>query len=132
MMNNLKIFILTHGRLGDALKNVLRHMVGDKELKDIVSVPLIMDMKREDYYHLVDEQIKDEEILFLTDIPGGTPDIIAKMIIKNRNRGIVISGVNLPMIINIMRKNEFTHEEQFIEKLISSGKNGIQKFYNQN
>ena len=129
-MNNLKIFILTHGKLGNALKEVLKHMVGEEVIKDIISVPLKMNMKREDYYNLVNEQIKDEEILFFTDIMGGTPDIIAKMIIKKRNVGTVISGVNLPMIINIIRKNEFADPDQFIEKLISSGKNGIQKFYN--
>ena len=132
MMNKLKIFILTHGQLGRSLKKIMEHMFGNELLKNVCSIPLTMNMKREDYYKNVKEKVGDEDFIMFTDINGGTPDIVAKMIIVEMKKGICISGVNLPMLMNIMRENEFGNLNTFIDKLIASGKDGIQKFYNKN
>ncbi|MCD6578640.1 PTS sugar transporter subunit IIA [bacterium] len=129
-MSKIKIFILTHGDLCNALSQVLRHMLGDSLSNEVISVPLKKDMSRDSYYELLNSMISNEETIFFTDIPGGTPDIIAKMIVMKRERGTVISGVNLPMLINLIRQKEYDDPEDFVNKLIISGKNGIQKFNN--
>lgn len=106
-------------------------MIGGSLGKIIIPIPLDERTSREEYYEMVNKEIDDSEIIFFTDIPGGTPDIVAKMIVMKREKGFVISGVNLPMLINLMHENEFDDLEKFADKLIISGKNGIQKFYNQ-
>ena len=130
MMNSVKIYILSHGNICKEYYNYLRYMAGENLAKNLIPIPLKFDMSRDDYMKLIYSKYDNTCFpLFLTDIPGGTPDILAKMIVKKEGKGVVISGVNIPMIINLIKIEDFENEQKMIDKLVEAGKNGIKKFY---
>ena len=130
MMNNIKIYILSHGNICVEYYIYFRYMAGEELAKYLIPIPLKSNMSRDDYLkNIYAEYNKECFPVFLTDIPGGTPDILAKMIVKKEGKGVVISGVNIPMIVNLIKIKDFDNKQALIDKLIEAGKNGIKKFY---
>ena len=72
------------------------------------------------------EELKNEKILILTDMFGGTPSNIVAANLKNHDFKC-ISGMNLPMLLDalMLRESEPLEIEQLAEQCLKTGKEGI-------
>ncbi|AGH82002.1 PTS system, N-acetylgalactosamine-specific IIA component [Psychromonas sp. CNPT3] len=67
-----------------------------------------------------------EGVLFLTDLPGGSPANRAlSLVIKSQNKE-VIAGVNLPMIANAVFERDDVSLKELVQMLIEIGTSSIQ------
>lgn len=119
MAKGLGFVIVTHGNVGKELLNVASHIMGDK-LGDVrsVGVPFTGEMTKkafpdsrrpyEEWHRRIARQVIREVkavdqgggVIVLTDIVGGTAFNICKKLIQ-RGGGVVIAGVNLPMLLKV-------------------------------
>ena len=107
------IVIVTHGQLGDALIDAAEFIIGDRP-DAIVSVSIDLnenaDKLREKIAAGIKKVDKNEGMLILTDMFGGTPSNLSYSFLEE-GRVEVISGVNLPILIkavNTRKKMELT------------------------
>lgn len=69
--------------------------------------------------------------LFLTDLPGGTPCNRAMAIMMSRQNVEVLSGVNLPMIVNAVFEREECELKELVGVLEEIGAQSIQDIRHQ-
>lgn len=124
----MKLLLLSHGGFGKGIKESYRMIAGDDS--NILDISLDDDgigSFTDKVENLLNELTLEEKILVLTDIKGGTPfNVAMKYQLENPNRIELISGMNLPMILELGIEIE---TETDIEKLsldaIEIGKAGI-------
>ncbi|MCP3962109.1 MAG: PTS fructose transporter subunit IIA [bacterium] len=96
------VLILTHGGLAPEFLAAARVISGD--LESFEALALDWSDGVEEAHHKVGDALRrfdrDEGILILTDILGGTPFNVA-MAFHDPGRVEVISGVNLPMVVRL-------------------------------
>lgn len=125
-----KILLVTHGELGQGLKNTLKMFNSDIEHVHFVSLDESgVDNFRADLLKKFDEiYVEGEELLVLADLFGGTPFNVAGVELIGKYSGVeIISGVNLPMLLeaSLMKEMELI---DVIDNLIISGSSSIKKF----
>lgn len=122
----LNYLVLTHGAFGKALILSAELIAG--KIENMEGISLEKTMSIEDYIHVVETQLNhiDGNIILLTDLFGGTPNNVA-MYLQNKHGYPVISGVNLPMILEfaLMTPVEDESTEEFMERVIESSKNAM-------
>lgn len=96
------IVLLTHAPLGHALKESLRHVLGEEV--DCVRVIDVTPHDQPDHViakecPCLNEIPKEQGILILADIVGATPCNIAKQMASRYSQARLIAGVNIPMLI---------------------------------
>lgn len=67
-----------------------------------------------------------EQVLFLTDLPGGTPCNRAMAIMMEDKSVEVLAGVNLPMIVNAALEREGVDAKELLSILQDIGTSSIQ------
>ena len=115
---NLNIIVCSHGRMCEELiKSV--EMIGG-ELKDTVSIPLLPNMSMEDYCDAVKSNLKRECInICFVDLLGGTP-CNALLSLSRSYKIEIISGVNLPMLLESTTAMNYETVEEFKEHLLKT------------
>ena len=96
------IVLVTHGRLAAELVSTLEHIVGPQEQIAAVCIQPDDDMenRRRDILVEIDNVKGAEGVILLADLFGGTPSNLAISVMSET--GVeVITGVNLPMIIQL-------------------------------
>lgn len=117
----MKVVILCHGNLGLEFKNSLEMIMGKQE--NFYSFPFLPGESLEDLYEKVAAKFDDDQIIFATDIKGGTPFNVGFKYKFSHENVILFSGVNLPILleianqINIMKSNDlgYLKDLQLIE-----------------
>ncbi|MFP4474258.1 MAG: PTS sugar transporter subunit IIA [Desulfatibacillaceae bacterium] len=102
------IVVVTHKNLGAALIEAAEFVIG-KPLENTVAVSIDLkesaDKLRQDISNGVKSVEKDEGVLILTDMFGGTPSNLSYSFLED-GRIEVISGVNLPILIRAVRHRQ--------------------------
>lgn len=121
----IQVLICTHERMAKGTKKTAEFIMGDQpNLHEISAYTEEHPDHKRDIENFLEKYSKDPVVVF-TDIVGGSVNTeLIQMTAKLPNLHI-ISGVNLPMIIQVLLSNE-TDLEATIEKTILEGKNGIQ------
>jgi PTS system mannose-specific IIA component len=102
------IVIVTHGRLADEFRAALELIVGKQEAIATTSIGPDDDVeqRRKDMVAAVAEVDRGDGVIILTDMFGGTPCNLAISVME-AGRVEVIAGLNLPMLIKLVRiRNE--------------------------
>lgn len=117
------IFIMTHGKFGQELKKSAEMILGT--MKDVYCFSLMEEMCPQDLDEMIYSKLQEapEGTIILTDLFGGTPANVAARYAK---KFLVITGVNLPMLIEIEMMRSQGNQDGWNEKIISSAKEGIQ------
>jgi mannose PTS system EIIA component len=99
-MANLNIVVGTHGRFGEELIKSAEMIAG--KMENVTSVSLLPSMSFEEFMHQVDSVLSSLEgpVLALVDLYGGTPCNVLTALTKKYHHN-VITGLNLPMLINL-------------------------------
>ena len=102
------ITIVTHRQLGDALIDAAGFILGNKP-DAVVSVSIDINEKvdalRSDIAKAIKQVHKEDGVLILTDMFGGTPSNLSYSFLEE-GKVEVISGVNLPMLIKAVGSRE--------------------------
>lgn len=123
MMN---IVVLTHGRFGEELVNSAKMIIGD--LEDVKALSLLPEMSAGEYAEGVREHLStlDGDVIGLVDLYGGTPCNTLMGLTRDFDVKI-ISGVNLPMLIDVYLKKDTMDINELadagLKTLEESGKN---------
>ena len=98
------IVVVTHSQLGEALIEAAEFIVGSRP-EGVVSVSIDLnqnvDKLREKVAAGIKKAGREEGVLLLTDMFGGTPSNISYSFLEE-GRVEVLSGVNLPVLVHAM------------------------------
>jgi mannose/fructose-specific phosphotransferase system component IIA len=122
------IIIVTHGNFGAYLLEACEHIVGYKE--NVRSFSIIskmgIDEAKQSIKKITDEILhKCDSIIYLVDIPGGTPMNIVLNFAKDIKKSAVICGVNMSMLIVAMNLKDIMEFDALVEKIVEDGKRSI-------
>ena len=100
----LGIVLVAHNDLAESMKRVVEHVVGP--LPDLVCVSVLpeddIDLKRQEIQKAIRKVKKKDGVVLLTDMFGGTPSNLAISLMEE-GKIEVISGMNLPMLVKLVR-----------------------------
>lgn len=121
-----KILLVSHSELSKGLIGAAKMILGDTDGVDHI---ILDDSGIEAFSKKLDEKVEiltndNEGLLILADIFGGTP-FNQSMIRSSQYENVrVISGVNLPMVIEAIM-NRSNNIDEAVENIISSTKESI-------
>ena len=105
----LGIVLVAHNDLAESIKRVAEHIVGP--LPDVVCISVLPDddinQKRQEIQKAIRKVNKRKGVVLLTDIFGGTPSNLAISLMEV-GKIEVISGMNLPMLVKLLRMRKKT------------------------
>ncbi|MDD4569999.1 MAG: PTS sugar transporter subunit IIA [Tepidanaerobacteraceae bacterium] len=121
-----KIIIATHGDLGRALLSSAELICGKQENVVVLSIKHQVNM--DDFKLLIEKELEnfaDEKApLILVDVFGGSPSNAAVMQIKDHDI-TVMTGVNLPMLLEILSGREACGLDELVKLGFEAGTQGI-------
>jgi PTS system mannose-specific IIA component len=121
------ILIVTHRRLGDALIEAAEFILGTRP-EALVSVSIDLNESADVLRGKIADSIKkvksEHGVLILTDMFGGTPSNLSYSFLEEGHIE-VISGVNLPMLIQAASTRDKMNLEELAVKLEEFGKKSI-------
>lgn len=128
------IIVGTHGRFAEGILESLKMILGEQ--KNVKSVTLVPGEGPDDVVRKYEAAIQEMDcadgVLFLNDLFGGSPyNAACRLAINNEKYGIV-TGVNLPMLIEMASAQMAYGGEdikELMEKAVEAGKNGTQTFH---
>ncbi|MFM8556025.1 MAG: PTS sugar transporter subunit IIA [Betaproteobacteria bacterium] len=120
------ILLVSHEPLGTALLNCTRHIFGRLPIQ-LAALDVIPDEDPDVALNAAREllaRINDGSgVIVLTDVFGATPSRIATQLAE-RDRVVVVAGVNLPLLIKALG-NRRGPVDELIDTLIESGQRAI-------
>ncbi len=126
---NISIIICMHGSLAIEMLKTIELIIG-KQL-NIFAIKFLTGENTDNLIYKYEKCIKKNKIknlIFFVDIWGGSPFNAANKIlnINNKIKGEIISGTNIPMLLEIiMCKKENNKINKLIKIALDSGKKGI-------
>jgi len=121
------IVIVTHRELGDALVGAAEFIIGSQP-ESIESISIDLSENAEKLRQKIDRGIKQvmgtEGVIILTDMFGGTPSNLAYSFLEE-GRIDVLSGVNLPILIQAINMRKKLKLDQLAANLEAFGKRSI-------
>jgi|SRR5699024_2731782 len=122
----MQILIITHGQLSKGILNATEMFVSD--FKNIKAISLKEGENIDKFKVMIEEIIeveKNKDILCLVDMLGGSPArVIGELAVNNSNIHL-ISGVNLPMVIEAIISYENMPVHELINHIMAIGKDSI-------
>lgn len=119
-----------HGKFAKGLISSVDIVVGKQDnLKSV-------EFRLEDSVEVLEKNIKEKietmkecnGILFLTDVVGGTPFKTCVLISQEIENSKVLSGVNLPILLEALMKRDTKNIDELKDSLIEIGREGIKSF----
>ena len=121
------IVIVTHCQLGEALIGAAEFIIGSRPAS-LESVSIDLNENAEKLRNKISKGIKNvegqESVLILTDMFGGTPSNLSYSFLEE-GRIEVLSGVNLPVLIQAASMREKLKLDDLAANLESFGKKSI-------
>jgi len=121
------ILIVTHSQLGASLIEAAEFILG-KRSKALISVSIDLNQSAEKLREKIASGIKKVDqkdgILILTDMFGGTPSNLSYSFLEE-GKVEVLSGVNLPILIQALNTRDKLELDQLATKLEAFGKKSI-------
>ena len=121
------ILVVTHAQLGEALIGAAEFIVGDRpDGLEPVCIDLAQDVDklRDKVAAAIKKVDKHDGVIILTDMFGGTPSNISYSFLEEGHIE-VLSGVNLPVLIEAVVSREKLGLEELATKLEATGKKSI-------
>ncbi|MDP6346106.1 MAG: PTS sugar transporter subunit IIA [Alphaproteobacteria bacterium] len=118
--------LVTHGRLADEFIAATEHVVGPQEAIRAISIGPDDDMeqRRKEIIEAVEEVDAGAGVILLTDMFGGTPSNLAISLL-DRNNVEVIAGMNLPMLIKLVKVRDSQSLADAVAQAQESGRKYI-------
>lgn len=123
----VEVFLISHEDVSESLLRSAELILGNQ--KNVYTYSLKRGEDIEIFGEKINEKIeelKNEKILILTDMFGGTPSNVIAANLKKYDFKC-ISGMNLPMLLDalLLRDDDSLEIEQLAERCLKTGKEGI-------
>jgi PTS system mannose-specific IIA component len=120
------LVIVTHGRLAEAFRDAIEHIVGPQEALEAICIGPDddMDARRQQILASVQVVNRGQGVLLLTDMFGGTPSNLALTALA-KNGVEVIAGINLPLLVKLMSLRQNRPLRQAAEEAQEAGRKYI-------
>jgi PTS system mannose-specific IIA component len=119
------IVVVAHGRLAEALIETAEMIVG--KIEGIKACAFCQGSDVEKLRKMLKTSIKDvntgDGVIILTDMFGGTPSNISLAFLEENLE--VITGVNLPMLLNALTKRDGKDIKELAQLLKENGRSNI-------
>ncbi|MDU4853012.1 PTS sugar transporter subunit IIA [Clostridium butyricum] len=123
------VVVGTHGMFSEEIVKSSEMIFGKQE-----NVSSVTFKPGEGVEHLVEKYKKAIEkldctdgILFMVDLFGGSPFNAASMIAMNMEKAEIVTGVNLPMLLEVYGSKEFMSITELVNIAEGSGRDAIKK-----
>ena len=125
------LLLITHNGVGNSLIKTAVSIIGHSPLDvEIMSIPLNCNPERQNTkgIKLAEKLDTGDGVLVITDLHGSTPSNIGRSICKarsvNKDKSVLISGINLAMLVTILN---YPHLDlnAMAKKAIKGGQKGI-------
>ncbi|MBW1659438.1 MAG: PTS sugar transporter subunit IIA [Deltaproteobacteria bacterium] len=120
------IVIVCHGDLSDGFVSAAEMILG--EVDNVSAVSVDVTQEPETIQETIREAIKsvdqDDGVFILTDLFGGTPANVSLSFLEP-NRVEIITGINLPLVIKLLKDRDKYPMEELKVKLIQSAVKNI-------
>ncbi len=122
----MKIIIAAHGEIADHLKDAAENLVGKTDNLYAVNFKVSSSPAdlRNEMSEIVNIPPEDEDVFILTDFFGGSPCNTACWFL-NRGNVWVVSGVNLPMLVELLVKKNRVPAAKLCEDIIKAARDSI-------
>lgn len=119
--------MVTHGTMADGLMDAARMIVGEKEA--LAPIQLREEDDVEGLMARVETAIEEVDsgdgVLVLVDLPGASPFNASARIAMENDSVNVVTGVNLPMLAEMLVQREGNSLEQLAELSKNAGTGGV-------
>ena len=123
------IIVSGHGQLSTGLLDAFEMIFGHDD--KIVAVPFLKGEgipQLQEKYQAVMARFPDDNILFLVDVFGGTPYNSAVQLVFDHPAADVVTGVNLPMLLELAATKETSDLEALRQQLKTINQEGFKIF----
>ncbi len=120
------IIVATHGKSAKEMLNSVEMILGSQE--KIETIDFIVGDGIDDLlqkYAGAKKALATEELLILTDILGGSPFNAAYLFASENREARVVTGVNIPMLIEALSSRDYLPLDELIEAVMATAKNSI-------
>jgi PTS system mannose-specific IIA component len=121
------VILVTHGTMADGLLDAARMIVGEKE--SLTPVQLHEEDDVEGLMARIETAIEEidtgDGVLVLVDLPGASPFNASARIAMQSDSVNVVTGVNLPMLAEMLVQREGNSLEALTELSKSAGTGGV-------
>ncbi|MDN6968220.1 PTS sugar transporter subunit IIA [Oenococcus sp. UCMA 17063] len=122
----MKLILVSHGPLSSAILQSAEMIVG--KIKGVTALSLTPDMSPNELQQKIEAEINkiatDEQIVVALDLLGGTPANVTTKILAAYPQINVLTGMNLPMIIEFANQQLLGGKLNF-SQLLSMGQDGV-------
>jgi PTS system mannose-specific IIA component len=123
----ISIIIGTHGMFSEEILKSTEMIFGSQE--NIASVAFKtgegVEGLIEKYNNLIEKLDCTDGVLFMVDLFGGSPFNAASIIAMKHENMEIVTGVNLPMILEVLGSRDFLNISELVEIAEKSGKDAI-------
>lgn len=124
----ISIFVVSHGNLADGLVNAMEMITGKQE--KVIPFGLMESEAPEDLFDRMKEKMEEiddgDGVLILTDLFGASPfNSGSRLYLESRRKIEVVTGVNLPMLVEIVINREGIDLETVFKNAYQAGLDGI-------
>lgn len=126
-VSNVNVILLSHGNYGKGILDSHNMIVGEnKKIHSLSLMDSVVQFKK-DLNKLVTRLLEEGDVLALCDLRGGTPfNQILEKKFQTPESIHIISGMNLPMLIEIsLHLEQRTELKSLIKLAIEAGEDGI-------
>jgi PTS system, mannose/fructose/sorbose family, IIA component len=126
----VSVVIATHGTLSEALIGSAKMIFGTIERVDPVTFKPGEGIENLlNKYSAISTHFDDDGVLFLVDLFGGSPYNAASRFVARHEKMDVVTGVNLPMLIEVLGKRMAGGKlEELVQTAKQAGSEGIKSF----
>ncbi|WP_079442187.1 PTS sugar transporter subunit IIA [Clostridium chromiireducens] len=129
----ISVIVGTHGMFSEEILKSAEMIFGGQE--NVASVTFKpgegVDNLVEKYNKVINELDSKDGVLFMVDLFGGSPFNAASIIAMKHENMEIVTGVNLPMILEVLGSRDFSSLSELLEIANNSGKDAI-KVLNKN
>lgn len=128
----VRLIVTGHGKFATGLIDGIEIIVGKQE--NLIGIEF-NNQNLEIYTEQIENAVKEakdknDSVIILTDLIGGTPFRISSFVSRNYSDVYVITGANIPMLIEAVLNRENFELNKLVNHLINIGKNGIDSLDN--
>lgn len=119
-----QFIIATHGYLADGYKHSIQFF--DSEVKNVHFINAYTDEQNNFVEHLEKllNKFTDEQVIILTDLPGGSVNKESASLIKKYNCN-VISGINLSLVLELVLSSDEVLTDETIRSAVEQARSQI-------
>ena len=124
----INIIVTGHGKFAEGLLAASEVILGKQE--NVSEIEFLSEDSSEDLQVKLEKEVKKygDNILFITDLVGGTPFNLSVIQAQQLNNSRVIGGSSLPMLMEIIINRNTENIDELVEQGLNTGKNAMMVF----